>query len=112
MTTERKLPHSALQNIVGGTDPIEAAISRLGTVGSLAGYMFGINIMQTLDLSEGSTLFGTSISALAGAVVTHSIWSNPKHSPGDRLPIGMAFSFVCGAGIGLTEGLLETITET
>jgi len=108
----RELSRSDFQEIAGGTDPLEIAISRLGMVGSLAGYTFGINIMQTLDISEGSTLFGTSISALAGAVVTDSIWSNPKYSPGERLPIGMTFSFVCGAGIGLTEGLLETITET
>lgn len=100
----RKLSCSELPCIAGGIDFDNNVISVFGIASSLAGYDFTTNVMQTLNLSDGRTQIGTSLSAFGGGNIALSVWSDPDHLPADRVYAGLLLSFLWGVFVGAAEG--------
>lgn len=111
----RCLSFSDLQSVSGGaTGATAAAIRVFAAVSTGIGYTNGIRLMPALGVSDsterGSTT-GIALAGVLGGTATRSLLDDPPRPPEQFLALAMSMGFLCGAGVGVSEGLLMASTS-
>jgi len=106
----RCLSVSDLQSVSGGATGATAAAMRVFATVSLGiGYTNGIRLMPALGVGGSTTRVSTTgiiVAGVLGGITTHSLLNDSPRPPEQLLALAMSMGFLCGAGVGVGEGLL------
>ncbi|GAB3094737.1 hypothetical protein GCM10027287_43830 [Bordetella muralis] len=105
----RELSSSDLQLVSGGFDTVGASVRAFGTVNSVIGYLAAIRTLQRWGGPGHETKMGAASAMLISRFATHSLWDGPGPNAQDRTSAGMAGCFLLGAGVGLAQGIIQTV---